>query len=232
MPGALPQFLMAWLKRPTNHPDVIQERGIAAAAALATATASPPPYHGTPSTRSSSPLRVRPSASASLPPIRYISRTPPCRENTTPVWPVQLNDCASHSALFTAPRLVDIEALEASDDETSTAAAPSFEFDESRALNIYRVATQRERRRSNPPRRRPTQYLCRPCSRTFTSYRQRIVHEAGLPHQRVIAAASYPREKLHCKVCVKRFDNANDAEQHYRDTIHHRALRKQRTIRK
>ena len=221
---------MARVKRPSNHPDVIQERCIAAAAAASAAAVSPPPYRTTEPPPPRSPLRVRPSTSASPSAFRYTSRTPPRRETTPPISPS--GTAASHSTLFEAPRLVDLEATEASDEDLSAPVDPGFDLDTGRALNIYRVATQRANRRANPPRRRPLVYRCEPCARSFPSYRQRRSHEAGLPHRRAVAVAEYPTGKLTCHVCDRRFGNGHYAEQHYSGTIHHRAIRKVRRTRR
>ena len=226
---------MARCKRPINHPDVIRERRLAAAAARVTAAASPTPYRAiSRATASPSP----PTSPALVTALRHLSQTPPrtpaYSTSTPPISPQ--SPAISTSTLFSAPALVDIEAAEISAGEsTETPAAPRdpvFDLDEGRARNIYRVATQRERRQANPPRRRPRVYPCYPCARVFPSFRQRRAHEAGAPHRRTVAAAEYPKENLTCHVCERRFANGHDAGQHYSGTIHLRAIRKLRNSRK
>ena len=151
---------MACVKHAINHPDVIRERRIAAPSARIPVAVSPPPYRNSSTTPSppSSPLRVRPSTSASPPRFCYTSGTPPRQETTPPISPS--GTAASHSTLFQAPRLVDLEATEASGEDTSALVDFGFDLNTGRALNIYRVATQRASRRANPPCRRPRLYRC------------------------------------------------------------------------
>lgn len=142
---------MACVKRPSNQPNVLEERRRAAEAALTTAFVSPPLYNRVSPSPPTTPLRVRPTSSPSPPPIRNTSRARPHRETTLPVYPVPCRGCASNFTPFSAPRLVVIETAAASDDEISNPAAPSFDLDEDRALNIFRVATQPARRQANSP---------------------------------------------------------------------------------
>ena len=98
------------------------------------------------------------------------------------------------------------------------------DFTERRSRNCLRVATQREIRKNNSPRRLQRLKYCKFCKISVTA-RQLPSHEGGRAYRNAVLRTN---NKFRCEDCERDFVSSVDLQTHLHSNSHHTVLRHRR----
>ena len=94
------------------------------------------------------------------------------------------------------------------------------------AKHVFRVASQREKRRKNPPKKNRPSIVCKTCDRTFSCRFQLKEHEKGEKHKKALERQKIAEEGLKCALCDLKFDRVSNYESHLGGRRHLAAKRR------